>query len=120
MKKLLLLVMVLGITLPSFGGIKIKDLLGTWKYEAVVEMQTLAGEFSFEKKDGELIGEVKTSEGETFLMNTIEIRENNVLYFELGNNGEVYKVTVTLHKDKFEGMVRGSEGEAPISGEKIK
>ena len=112
--------MVLGIALPSFAGIKIKDLLGTWKYEAVVEMQTLAGKFSFEKKDGELIGEVNTGEGETFLMNTIEIREDNVLYFELGDNGEVYKVTVTLMKDKFAGTLSNGQEEAPISGEKIK
>ena len=119
MKKLLLLVMVLGITLPSFGGIKIKDLLGTWKYEAVVEMQTLAGEFSFEKKDGELIGEVKTSEGETFLMNTIEIRENNVLYFELDTGYETLQATVTVEKKKFSGTVGNNQGEMPFTGEKI-
>ena len=120
MKKLLVLLIVMGMGLPSYAGIKIKDLIGTWKYEAVVDTETLAGQFTFEKKEGELTGEVHTSEGDIFPMTIIKIKKDNVLYFELKDNGEVYKVTVILHKDKFIGSVSDGENEAPITGEKVK
>ena len=48
MKKLLTLVFVLGIVLPAFAGVKIKDVIGTWKYEVVVDSNTLKGFFKIQ------------------------------------------------------------------------
>jgi hypothetical protein len=120
MKKLLVLVMVLGITLPSFAGIKIKDVIGTWIYEVVSEGQILAGKIIFEKGNPGVAGKVFTGDGVIYVLDDIEIKEDNVLSFSLKINDQGHKVSVTIQKDKFNGTVSNEEGEAPISGEKIK
>ncbi len=119
MKKLLVLVMVLGIALPSFAGIKIKDVIGTWIYEVVSEGQILTGKIVFEKGNPGVAGKVFTDDGEIYVLDDIEIKEDNVLSFSLKINDQGHKVSTVL-KDKFDGTVGNEEGKAPISGEKIK
>ncbi len=120
MKKLLLLIVVLGLTLPSFAGIKIKDVIGTWIYEVVSEGQIFSGKIVFIKGNPGVAGEVFTDEGEVYVLDDIQIKEDNVLSFSLKINDQGHTVSVTVQKDKFNGTVRNEEGEAPISGEKIK
>ncbi len=120
MKKLLVLVMVLGIALPSFAGIKIKDVIGTWIYEVVSDGQILTGKIVFEKGNPGVAGKVFTDDGEVYVLDDIEIKEDNVLSFSLKINDQGYKVSVTVQKDKFDGTVSNEEGKAPISGGKIK
>ncbi len=121
MKKLLTLVFVLGIVLPAFAGVKIKDVIGTWKYEVVVDSNSLTGIVTFEKKNGELNGEVNTDDGDTFPLTLIEIREDNVLYLELTSaEGEHLQISVTVTGKKFRGKIIHPAGEAPITAEKIK
>ena len=120
MKKLLVLVMVLGIALPSFAGIKIKDVIGTWIYEVVSEGQILSGKIVFEKGNPGVAGKVFTDDGEIYVLDDIEIKEDNVLSFSLKINDQGHKVSVTVLKDKFDGTVGNEEGKAPISGGKIK
>jgi ribosomal protein L35AE/L33A len=120
MKKLLVLVMVLGIALPSFAGVKIKDVIGTWKYEVKSEGQILTGKIVFEKGKPGVVGKVFTNNGEVYVLEDIQIKEDNVLSFSLKINDQGHKVSVTLQKDKFEGTVSNEERGFPISGEKIK
>ncbi len=120
MKKLLVLVMILGIALPSFAGIKIKDVIGTWIYEVVSDGQILTGKIVFEKGNPGVAGKVFTDDGEVYVLDDIEIKEDNVLSFSLKINDQGYKVSVTVQKDKFNGTVSNEERKAPISGEKIK
>lgn len=121
MKKLLLFVMVLGMALPSIAGIKIKDVVGTWNYEVVTsDGQILTGKIVFEKGNPGVAGKVFADDGEVYVLNDIEIKEDNVLSFSLKVNDLAHKVSVTVQKDKFNGTVKNEEREAPISGEKIK
>ncbi len=119
MKKLIVLLMVLGWALPSQAGVKIKDVIGTWKYVVEVDGQTLTGKLEFEKAEKGLTGEALTDNGEVYVLNDIAIKEDNVLQFTLKINGLLHKVHVTLLKDKFDGTISNPEGEAPIKGEKI-
>ena len=56
MKKLMLILFVLGISLQSFAGPAEKDFLGTWKYKVETDQGTLTGTMTVEKKDGSLAG----------------------------------------------------------------
>jgi hypothetical protein len=120
MKKLLVLVMVLGLALPSFAGIKIKDVIGTWIYEVVSEGQILTGKIVFEKGNPGVAGRVFTDNGEVYDLEDIQIKEDNVLSFSLKINDQGHMVSVTVQKDKFDGTVSNEERKVPISGEKIK
>lgn len=120
MKKLLVLLMVLGLTIPSHAGVKIKDVVGTWNYAVEVEGQTLTGKLEFIKAEKGLDGKALTDNGEVYILDDIKIKEDNVLHFTLKIDGLLYKVDVTIQKDKFDGTVSNPETEAPIKGEKIK
>jgi hypothetical protein len=120
MKKLLLLIVVLGLTLPSFAGIKIKDVIGTWIYEVVSEGQILTGKLVFEKGNPGVAGKVYTDGGEVYVLEDIQIKEDNVLWFTLKIDGQEHRVSVTVQKDKFDGTVSNEERGFPITGEKIK
>jgi len=51
MKKLLILLFVLGVSLPSFAGLKEKKVIGTWSYKVETDQETLAGTMKFVKED---------------------------------------------------------------------
>jgi hypothetical protein len=120
MKKLLVFIMVLGLALPSFAGVKIKDVIGTWIYEVVSEDQILTGKIVFEKGNPGVAGKVFTDGGEVYVLEDIQIKEDNVLWFTLKIDGEEHKVSVTVEKEKFDGTVSNEDQKVPISGEKIK
>lgn len=119
MKSLLVLLMVLGLALPSQAGVKIKDVIGTWKYEVEVEGQTLTGKLEFIKAEKGLDGKALAGNGEVYVLDDIRIQEDNVLHFTLKIDGLLYKVDVTIIKDKFDGIVSNPNNDAPIIGEKI-
>jgi len=119
MKKLLIALFVLAISLPSFAKLKEKDVVGTWKYTVEVEGMVLTGVMVFEKKDGKLTGKVIADTGETYPLNNIEIKENNILYFELEPEYEVMKITLTVDGKTFSGGVGTYDGEVPITGKKV-
>ena len=119
MKKLLLVIFVLGMSLSSFAGLKEKHVIGKWKYEAVTDQGSIFGTLTFESKDGKLSGKVNTDDGDTFAFTKVEIRENNVLYFELDTGYETLKATVTMEKKKFSGTVGNNQREMAFTGEKL-
>ena len=120
MKKLVLALFVLGIALPSFaGGLKVKDVVGAWSYEIVVDYETVSGTLKFEKNGKELTGKVITAEGQTYPMTKVEIRDNDVLYFELEVDYSVFEVTLTIDGKKYTGVVVVDGEELPVIGEKI-
>ena len=83
MKKFVIGLFILGIAIPTFAGLKPKDVAGTWTYEITMDGQTISGTMKFEKDGKELSGEVITMEGYNFPMTKVEIRDDNVLYFEM-------------------------------------
>jgi len=118
MKKLLFVLFVLGISLQSFAGIKEKDVIGTWKYKVETDEGTLTGNLVFEKKEGKLVGVVNTDDGEMITISNIEIRDNDILYFEVDTGYESLELSVTVTKNTFSGTVGNETGSYPITGEK--
>ena len=119
MKKLLLVLFVLGISLSGFAELKPKQIIGKWKYEVAIEGQTMTGSLKFFKKEGKLVGEVITNEG-TFAMTKVEIKEGNILYFELQPEYDAIKVTVKVDGTKFKGTGSTYQGDFDLTGEKQK
>ena len=119
MKKLVIALFVLGMALPSFAGLKEKNVVGSWSYKMETEYETTSGTLKFKLQDKKLVGEVLTGDGQTFQMTKVEIRENEVLYFELEVDYSVFEVTLTIDGKKYTGAVVVDGEELSVSGEKI-
>lgn len=115
----MLVLFVLGITLSSFAGLKEKDVLGTWKYKVETDQGDLTGTLTFEKKDGALLGEVNTDDGEVFTFSKVELKENDVLYCELDTGYEILEISVTVKGKAMEGTVGNDGGSFPMTCEKL-
>jgi hypothetical protein len=119
MKKLFFVFIVLGISLQSFAGPKEKDFIGTWKYKVETDEGTLTGTMNVEKKDGKLLGEVNTDDGEVFTFIKIELKEKDVLYMELDTGYELMELSLTLKGKVLEGTVGNDGGSFPMTCEKV-
>lgn len=119
MKKVMLVLFVLGISLQSFAAPKEKDVIGTWKYKVETDQGELTGTITIEKKEGKLVGEVNTDEGEVLAFKTVELKENNVLYMELDTGYETLELTLTVKGKALEGTVGNEMGSFPMTAEKI-
>lgn len=120
MKKLVIALFVLGLALPSFAGIKVKDVTGTWTYEIEMDYETMTGTLVFEAEGKELSGEVVTDDGQTIPMTKVEIRDNNVLYFELEVDYNLMEVSMNIEGKKYAGTIVAGGGEMTLKGEKVK
>lgn len=118
MKKLMLVVLVLGLALPSFAAIKEKDVIGTWKYKVETDQGELTGVIIIELKDEALAAEVNTDEGEVLTFSKVEIKENDVLYMELDTGYEILELTLTVKGKAMEGTVGNEQGSYPMTCEK--
>lgn len=119
MKKLLFVLFVLGISLQSHAALKDKDVVGTWKYKVETDEGTLTGTFTIEKKDGKLTGEVSTDDGEVITLTNVQIKDNDILYFEVDTGYESLIASVTVTKKTFEGTVGNDMAGYPFTGEKV-
>ncbi len=120
MKKLLVVLFALVISLPSFAGLKEKNVVGKWTYTVETGQETLTGNMIFELKKGKLVGEVVTADGETYPLSNIEIKEGNILYFEIEPDYEVLKANLTVSGKKYEGTIGAMDNLVPMTGEKVK
>jgi hypothetical protein len=119
MKRLLIALFVLGFALPTFAaGLKVKDVVGTWSYEIVTDMETLSGTLKFEKDGKELTGQVITNDGQTIPLSNVQIIENNVLHFEVEVDYTLLEANITIEGKKYTGTIGTDGGEAPVTGEK--
>lgn len=118
MKKLLFALLALAISINSFGQITVKQVLGDWKYIVNIDQGTLTGVIKVIEKEGKLAGTIIDEGGNSFPTTKIEIREGNVLYFELTPEYDVLKVTLKIDGKKFTGTVATPQGEVPITGER--
>ena len=119
MKKLVIALIVLGFTLPSFAGIKVKDVVGTWSYKIETGYETLTGKLVFEKDGKGLSGKVLTGDGQTFVMSKVEIRENNVVYFEMEVEYTLMEAHFTIEGKKYSGTYGNEQGTLTVTGEKL-
>jgi hypothetical protein len=119
MKKLVLFLFVLGISTQLFAEVKTKDVTGKWKYTVVTDQGEMTGNLVFKESEGKLTGEVITNESGTFPMTKVELKEGDILYFELKPEYDVIKVTVKVEGKKFKGSGSTYEGEFALTGEKV-
>lgn len=118
MKKILTLVFVLVLSFPSFAKLTEKQVVGKWKYAVETGESQLTGFIKLANNNGKLTGEVITDQNDVFKLSKIELQENNVLYFELQPDYEVFKVTVTVDGKTFKGKVGTQQGDFEINGKK--
>ena len=118
MKKVFIFVFTLCISLQLFAELKTKQVVGKWKYTVVTDQSSISGSIKFIEKEGELAGEVYTDDGGIYPLTKIEIREGDVLYFELKPEYDVIKVKVTIEGKKFKGTGTTYDGEFMLTGEK--
>jgi hypothetical protein len=119
MKKLMLVLFVLGISLQSFAAPKEKDFIGTWKYKVETDEGTLTGTMTLEKKDGKLVGEVNTDDGEVFTFIKVELKDKNVIYIELDTGYETIELNLTLKDKVLEGTAGNDGGSFPMTCKKV-
>ena len=119
MKKLFVLLFVLAISSQIFANISAKQVVGKWKYAIETDQGDITGVLKFVEKEGKLTGEVYSDDGGMFDMTKVEIKEGNVLYFELVPEYDVIKVTLKIEGKKFKGSGSTSGGEFPLIGEKL-
>jgi hypothetical protein len=119
MKKLLFVLFVMGISLQSFAGIKEKDVIGTWKYKVETDEGTLTGKLIIEKKEGKLVGEVNSDDGEVITLSNVQIKDNDILYFEVATGYESLIVSGTVKGKAFEGTVGNETASYPMTAEKV-
>lgn len=118
MKKLILLLLILGISIPSFSQLKNENIVGKWKYTVTTDQGDMNGTLNFVEKEGTLSGEVWGDDGSIISLSKIELKEENVLYFELNPDYDLIKVTVKIEGEKFKGSGSTSQGEFALTGEK--
>jgi len=118
MKKLLFALFILAISSQVFAKITVKQVLGDWTYIVNTDQGTLTGIIKITEKEGKLAANILSDDGNTFPATKMEIKEGDILYFELVPDYDVIKVSVKIDGKKFTGTVGTDQGEIPISGEK--
>jgi hypothetical protein len=119
MKKLMLVMLILGISLSSFAVPKEKDVLGSWKYKVETDQGDLTGTIIIEKKEGKLVAEVNTDEGEMLSFSKVELKEKDVLHMELDTGYELLELSLTVKGKSMEGTLGTAQGSFPITMEKV-
>lgn len=119
MKKLVVLLFILGITSQLFSQNNINQVVGKWKYSVDTGSEYLTGEINFTKEADKLSGKAVSAEGTTIPFSKVELKEDNLLYIEIQTDSDVLKVNLKLNNESFSGTVSTYQGEAPITGKKI-
>jgi hypothetical protein len=94
---------ILCISVQVSENITSKQVVGKWNCTVVTETGHMNGVLKFVEKEGKLIGEVIPDEGDVFPMTKVEIKEGDVLYFELVFEYELLKITLKVDGEKFKG-----------------
>lgn len=119
MKKLFVLLFVLGLSTQLYANISAKQIVGKWKYVIETDQGEMTGTLKFVEKEGKLTGEVVTGVGDIFPLTKVELKDGNTLYFELKPEYDVIKVTLKIDGKKFTGSGSTYEGDFSLAGEKI-
>ncbi|MCK5443675.1 MAG: hypothetical protein KAJ23_17455 [Maribacter sp.] len=118
MKKLVLASILLAFSAQAFAQLSEKQLMGTWNYTVDTDQGDMTGVLNFTEKEGKLTGEVATSDYQVFKMDVIELREENVLYFEMTPDYETFTATLKIEGDAFNGTSGPTHTQFEVQGEK--
>lgn len=119
MKKWFLLLVVLGVSIMAFSQNNTKQIIGKWKYSVDTGSEIWTGNFNFTENEGKISGKLITSDGTTLPFSKIECKEDNTVKLEIQTDNDVINISVKVEGDKFFGTGSSSQGEAPITGEKV-
>lgn len=119
MKKLVFVCMFLGFATQAFAQLNEKELIGSWKYTVFTDQGSFTGELNFAKDDGKLAGKVVSSEGQSWTMDTLQLKEANTVNFEVTPQGETFKSTLKFEGDTFTGMTGPTHTQYKVSGKKL-
>lgn len=121
LKKLFILLIVLGISISSFAGLKSKNVVGEWKTLIVISDSQMTGSFIFYEKSGELKGEYIPSEGTKSTTSKIKInKKNNTLTFEIPRETDIpIEFILIVEENKLRGKGWINDANFEITGEKI-
>lgn len=119
MKKCFLLLFVLFLTTMAYSQNNNSQVVGKWKYTVDTGSEQWTGTFNFAEKGGKLVGELTTSEGTTLPLSKVELGQENKLNLEAKTENDVITISLKLEGNKFSGTGASSQGEAPVTGEKI-
>lgn len=119
MKKWFLLLFVVSLATIAYSQNDNSQVIGKWKYTVDTGSELWTGTFNFADKEGKLAGDLTTSEGTTLPFAKIELKEENKLNLEVKTEYDVITISLKLEGNKFSGTGASSQGEAPITGEKI-
>lgn len=120
MKKLLIVLFVLGFLAPVSSQVKTKQMVGKWKYSVDAGGEYLTGTLKFVETDGALTVEVFTGEGDVFPVTKVQTKEKNKIYFEIHLDNDLIKVLLTIDGEKMKGTGSNYQGEFSVTGEKLK
>lgn len=118
MKKLLFALLVLAVSSQAFAKITVKDVLGDWKYTVDTGQGVLTGVIQITEKEGKIAAVVLADDGSTIPVSKLEIKDDDILYFEVTPDYDVIKVSLKIDGKKFTGTLSTYEGAIPITGEK--
>jgi hypothetical protein len=119
MKKIFVLLMALSVSVCVFAKLDVKQVVGLWEYTVVLDQSDMTGKLKIYENEGKLAGEVITQDGNTFKMTKVELKDGDILYFELQPEYDVIKVSVKVEGEKAKGTVSSYQGEAPLTMEKL-
>ena len=120
MKKLLIVLFVLGFLAPVSSQVKTKQMVGKWKYSVDAGGEYLTGTLKFAETGEALTVEVFTGEGDVFPVTKVQTKEENKIYFEIHLDNDLIKVLLTIEGEKFKGIGSNYQGEFSVTGEKLK
>ncbi|MDX1285587.1 MAG: hypothetical protein R3182_11265 [Draconibacterium sp.] len=120
MKRLLLVLFVLGIALSGYAELKPKEVVGKWKFEVDAGGELITGVFKFSEKEGKLVGQILADDGTTLPFTKVEIKEGGKLHLETKTEYDTINIDVKVEGDKMTGWASNSEGEAPITCKRVK
>ena len=118
MKKLVFVCMFLGFATQAFAQLNEKELMGTWKYSVMTDQGQLTGILNFGEEEGKLSGKVVSNDGQTWTMDSLELKEANTVNFEVTPQGETFKSTLKFVGDTFTGMTGPTHTQYKVTGER--
>jgi len=120
MKKLVFVCMFLGFVTQAFAQLNEKELVGTWKYNVSTDQGPLTGTLNFTEEEGKLAGKVVSSDGQSWTMKSLEIKEADTVNFEVTPQGETFRSSLNFKEDTFTGMTGPVHTQYKVTGERKK
>lgn len=118
MKQLVFVCIFLGFATQVFCQLNEKQLEGNWNYAVMTDQGSVTGVLSFSSDNGKLIGKVLSNDGQTWIMNSLELIEDNSINFKIRPQGETFNTTLVFDKNTFIGTSGTSYSPYKVFGEK--